>query len=131
VDIGSGPDCRRKDHGSQLPVAKYIGYEPSEDMRNIAQMKHQDPRISFLPLDVALRTSDTISGIYGRKIVTMNSVLHHIVWWEEYLVDVVDCLNSGDLFVICHEPIAGSGRMTDWCRSLMQSLKKKERESYG
>jgi hypothetical protein len=102
IDSGTGFVAERVTVG-RLPVATYVGYEPS-DMRKIAQAKHFDPRIYFLPLDVSLKTSETISGIVGSKIVTINSVLHHIVWWEEFLVDVVDCLNPGDLFVICHEP---------------------------
>jgi SAM-dependent methyltransferase len=105
VDIGSGTGfVAERVNASLLPIVQYVGYEPSYDMRQIAQMKHNDPRISFFPLNVELKVSETISGIAGPKIVTINSVLHHIVWWEDFLVEVVDSLNPGDLFVICHEP---------------------------
>lgn len=105
VDIGSGTGfVAERVLAGQLPVAKYVGYEPSDDMRKVAQSKHHDPRVSFQPLDVLQKTSEAISAISGPKIITMNSVLHHIVWWEDFLVDVVGCLNPGDLFVICHEP---------------------------
>lgn len=105
VDIGSGTGfVAERVIAGLLPVAKYVGFEPSDDMRQVGQAKHHDPRITFLPLDVSCKISETISAITGPKIVTMNSVLHHIVWWEDFLVDVVGCLNPGDLFVICHEP---------------------------
>ena len=105
VDIGSGTGFVAETViASGLPVAQYIGYEPSADMRKIAQSKIQDPRVSFQSLDVSRKTSEAISGVPGPKIVTMNSVLHHIVWWEDFLVDIVGCLNPGDLFIICHEP---------------------------
>jgi hypothetical protein len=73
-------------------------------MRMIAQRKARNPRISFLPLDVSRRPSDTLSNVRGKKIVTMNSVLHHVVWWEDFLRDVAGVLRSGDVLVLCHEP---------------------------
>lgn len=105
VDIGSGTGfVAERAKSSLLPFMQYVGFEPSDDMRKIAKMKLNDPRISFFPLNVEHKVSETISVIDGPKIVTINSVLHHIVWWEEFLVDVVDCLNPGDFFIICHEP---------------------------
>lgn len=105
VDIGSGTGfvAERVVIGG-LPVPKYNGYEPSKDMRIIAQMKYNDPRISFFPLNVESKITEAIAGVAGPKIVTINSVLHHIVWYEQFLVDVIDALNAGDLFIICHEP---------------------------
>ncbi len=105
LDIGSGTGFvagRMAESG--WPVADYFGYEPSGSMRRIAQRKVRDPRASFLPLDVSRRPSEMLSNVRGKKIVTINSVLHHVVWWEDFLTDVAGVLRSGDVLVLCHEP---------------------------
>ena len=105
VDIGSGTGfVAQRVTSNILPVSQYVGYEPSDDMLKIARRKHNVPRISFYPLDIEHKVSETLTGITGPKIVTINSVLHHIVLWEAFLADVIDILNAGDLFIICHEP---------------------------
>ncbi|MFZ2223262.1 MAG: class I SAM-dependent methyltransferase [Candidatus Deferrimicrobium sp.] len=105
LDIGSGTGfVAGQIAESGWPVANYIGYEPSAYMRSISQKNVRDPRASFLPLDVSRRPSEMLSNVRGKKVVTMNSVLHHIVWWEDFLADIAGVLRSGDVLVLCHEP---------------------------
>lgn len=105
IDIGAGTGfVAARILESHLPVAGYVGYEPSDAMREIAQQKIRHKAFTFLKLDISTKLSAQICQIPGRKILTLNSVLHHIVWWEEFIADIVAVLNSDDLLVICHEP---------------------------
>lgn len=105
IDIGAGTGfvAARIIEG-RLPVAGYVGYEPAAAMLEIARRKFRYPSFSFNELDIGTRLSSQIGQIPGRKIVTLNSVLHHIVWWEDFLADIVAVLKQGDCLVICHEP---------------------------
>lgn len=38
------------------------------------------------------------------KLILINSCLHHVIWVGSLLNKVKECMNVGDLFVLCHEP---------------------------
>lgn len=134
IDIGSGTGfVAERVVESGIQVRKYVGFEPSEHMRSVAQQKITDERISFQALDLAKKTSESISSIAGKKIVTMNSVLHHIVWWEYFLVDLVNSLQAEDIFVLCHEPNSRfweNSKLVDCFDTIVKEKKTRPRTRY-
>lgn len=107
VDIGSGTGfVASRLLGANIPFTACRGLEPSDHMREIAARKISDQRVSFHPFDIMQpgALSAAVSSISGSKIITLNSVLHHIVWWEDFLHEISNVLATGDLLVLCHEP---------------------------
>lgn len=109
VDIGSGTGFvagQFLEHG--VTFKRYLGIEPSQNMIEIAGKKIMDQRVSFQRIDVS--NHDMLSRIFnqvkGKKIVTLNSVLHHIVWWEDFLLGIKELMDKGDILILCHEPNA-------------------------
>jgi len=107
IDIGCGTGFVASELlKDALPFERYIGFEPSKEMRSIASKKFKDTRLNFQPLDI-LKNSvmfDIINQIKTKKIIILNSTLHHIVWWEDFLKDIKNSLYGGDMLVLCHEP---------------------------
>lgn len=105
VDIGSGTGfVATRCLESRISFKNYIGLEPSDTMRKRAVYKLRDPRVSFIPYEITIPVSNIIKQIPGRKIITINSVLHHIVYWEDFLSDLKNSLYPDDLLVLSHEP---------------------------
>ena len=107
VDIGSGTGFVASRLLEEcLPFKNYIGFEPSSDMRNAATQRLKDRRLYFKLFDISKDDMffPELKAIEGKKIITLNSVLHHIVWWEDFLTVIKNTLNTGDLLILCHEP---------------------------
>ncbi|MDN3512441.1 MAG: class I SAM-dependent methyltransferase [Candidatus Jettenia sp.] len=107
VDIGSGTGfVAARFLEKCLSFKNYIGLEPSASMRKVATKKFRESRLSFQSIDILKKEAvfDVLKKIEGNRIITLNSVLHHIVWWEDFLTVIKNALNTGDLFILCHEP---------------------------
>jgi SAM-dependent methyltransferase len=109
VDIGSGTGFVGMQFArASVELARYIGLEPSRGMharatQNLAGAGWPvDLRtVSFTDLNTLV---DQLRSVAQPLIVTLNSVLHHIVWWEAFLSRVEQALDPGDIFVVAHEP---------------------------
>jgi len=107
VDIGSGTGFVVKQFLEyKLGFYRYVGLEPSSDMIKLAEKQNIGQKISFERLDISKidEPGHILKTIKTNKIITLNSVLHHIVWWEDFLENIKNSLNPGDILVFCHEP---------------------------
>lgn len=106
VDIGAGTGFEYdlfKHFSLEFSHFKYI--EPSKDMIGIFKDRiglNLDDNITFYNgyfADIA----DQISNEHN-KLLVLNSALHHVVWLEPLLDDIKSSMNSGDIFILGHEP---------------------------
>lgn len=106
VDIGSGTGFEY-DLLMSLGInfSHFMCIEPSEDMLSV----FQDRLEGKVPSGVTLyhgHFSDVVEKIkyQKRKLLIINSALHHVIWLEEMLTDIKNSMQRGDLLVIAHEP---------------------------
>lgn len=106
VDIGAGTGFEYdlfKCFSLEFSHFKYI--EPSQDMINIFTDRvgpDIDEDISFFN-GYFSEIADQISE-EKNKLLVLNSALHHVVWLEPVLDDIKKSMNSGDVFILGHEP---------------------------
>ena len=106
VDIGAGAGFEYdllKSLSLEFSHFKYI--KPSRDMIDIFMDRvgaNLDENITF--------HNGYFSDIVGQiseqnnKLLVLNSALHHVVWIEPMFDDLKSSMNSGDIFILGHEP---------------------------
>lgn len=106
VDIGGGTGFEYdlfKHFSINFKHFKYI--EPSIDMISIFKDRignDIDKNLSFYNGYFSEVASQI--GKEQNKLLVLNSALHHVVWLEPMLDDIKSSMNSGDIFILGHEP---------------------------
>jgi 2-polyprenyl-3-methyl-5-hydroxy-6-metoxy-1,4-benzoquinol methylase len=82
----------------------YFFIEPDEEMLETFLSRRQPLEQG---VEICRGTFDRFSQQFkhlDNKVIMLNSCLHHLIWIEQFLDDVKNCLNPGDYLLLCHEP---------------------------
>ena len=106
VDVGAGTGFLYKTLCDlEIEFDKYVYIEPSRYMAELFENTLSASEKSR----VTIRISDLEAAMaevndLPRKIVVVNSAIHHIVWLSKFLDQVNGSMKEGDFFLIGHEP---------------------------